>query len=250
MENLQLTINSLDQITAYRDENHLVKYEPGILNEMINAVESRDEDTLQWFNSFGDSLRAVIMNVYAYRKGLEFGFTDIKFDQYGWLISMIFVTHSPFILSDIPDQQVMFLKVDNGKAAQVIRDRKTFGANIHNLLSDGFFMEDGFCGAFAIDKINEIIAYLNIQKKHDQLVFLQSNKNHKVTQDEDNQLKDYEKKLIKYTPAEIKGIIELIGENVIANKLLEMYDELYQTTPKDRISKEIKRLQDLLAKHK
>ena len=36
-------------------------------------------------DSFGDSFRAITMNVHAcYRKGLEFGFTEINFDQYGW----------------------------------------------------------------------------------------------------------------------------------------------------------------------
>jgi hypothetical protein len=84
MEKLELTINSLDQLISYRDENHLIKYEPELLNEMINAVQKGDLETLKWFNSFGDSLRAVIMNVYAYRKGLEFGFCKIAFDQYGW----------------------------------------------------------------------------------------------------------------------------------------------------------------------
>lgn len=30
------------------------------------------------------TLRAIAMNINAYRKGHEFGFTEIAFDQYGW----------------------------------------------------------------------------------------------------------------------------------------------------------------------
>lgn len=97
MEELQLTVNSLEQLSAYRDENHLIKYEPEILNEMITAVERSDAETLQWFNRFGDSLRAVIINVYAYRKGLDFGFTEIAFNQYGWFKRPEFVSQEELV---------------------------------------------------------------------------------------------------------------------------------------------------------
>jgi len=40
-------------------------------------------------------------------------------------------------------------------------DIDTFGANIHTLLSHGFFMEDGLMGEFAKEKINEVIKFLN-----------------------------------------------------------------------------------------
>ena len=97
MEKLQLNVNSLEQLNAYRDENHLTRYEPEILNEMITAVAEGDTYTIQWFNSFGNSLRAVIMNVYAYRKGLEFGFTEIAFDQYGWFKRPQFVSQEELV---------------------------------------------------------------------------------------------------------------------------------------------------------
>ncbi|WP_179414537.1 hypothetical protein HDF19_00705 [Mucilaginibacter sp. E4BP6] len=47
-------------------------------------MEEQDQDKLDWFRSFDDSFRAITMNVNAYRKGLEFGYTEIAFDQYGW----------------------------------------------------------------------------------------------------------------------------------------------------------------------
>ncbi|MBL4678227.1 MAG: hypothetical protein JKY70_18780 [Mucilaginibacter sp.] len=33
------------------------------------------------------------MNVHAYRKGLEFGFTDVAFDQYGWFVHPQFLNY-------------------------------------------------------------------------------------------------------------------------------------------------------------
>lgn len=38
------------------------------------------------------------MNVHAYRKGLEFGFTDIAFDQYGWFVAPKFLDSEIIIL--------------------------------------------------------------------------------------------------------------------------------------------------------
>ena len=45
----------------------------------------------------------------------------------------------------------------NCKVVDGLKEKKqTFGANIHTLLSDSFFMEDGLMGEFAKGKINEI----------------------------------------------------------------------------------------------
>ncbi|MDO8454729.1 MAG: AAA family ATPase [Sulfurimonas sp.] len=75
----------------------------------------------------------------------------------GGNIHFILTSHSPFILSDLPKENVIFLK--DGKQIHV--DINTFGANIHTLLSHGFFMKDGLMGEFAKGKINEAIKLLN-----------------------------------------------------------------------------------------
>ena len=80
-------------------------------------------------------------------------------------IHLIFTTHSPFLLSDIPKQNIIFLdKDENGnckvlKHDEVMNKKQTFGANIHTLLSDSFFMKGGLMGEFAKGKINEIIEF-------------------------------------------------------------------------------------------
>jgi len=85
MERLPLNLESKNEIIAYRDEHHLVKYEYGIIDELLGAIDNADLEKLSWFGQFGDRIRSITMNVYAHRKGLEFGFTEIAFDEYGWL---------------------------------------------------------------------------------------------------------------------------------------------------------------------
>ena len=79
--------------------------------------------------------------------------------------NIIISTHSPFLLSDLPKENVIFL--EKGKQVYPFEDGKqTFGANIHTLLSHGFFMKDGLMGEFAKDKIQSIIKYHeDIEKK-------------------------------------------------------------------------------------
>lgn len=72
-------------------------------------------------------------------------------------LNIIFITHSPFILSDIPKQNVLFL--DSGQPQEYKSDN-TFAENIHEMLTDGFFMGNTK-GGFSISKINEFLADYN-----------------------------------------------------------------------------------------
>lgn len=145
-------------------------------------------------------------------------------------INLIFISHSPFILSDIPKDNVIFLdkfddketkimypKLDiedlkNGNCINVSKyiELRTFGANIHNLLSNGFFMSNGLMGEFAKSKITEILEYLNDTKN-------------KV-------------KLKTIDDKQIKPIIDSIGEDFLRNKLLNLYYKKF-TTDKRKIEK-------------
>lgn len=124
-------------------------------------------------------------------------------------------SHSPFILSDIPKENVVFLQ--DGK--QVYPDINTFGANIHTLLSHGFFLKDGLMGDFAKEKINEIIRYLN--------------------EDGTTTISDNE---------EAQKRIDIIGEPILRKQLQKMLDSkrLQKVDKIDKIENEIKRLSDEL----
>ena len=82
-------------------------------------------------------------------------------------LSICFVSHSPFILSDIPDDNVLFLDHDEANELQTVPYRgeiKTFAANIHDLLNDGFFVSSTI-GAFAEMCIKDILDFdLEVQK--------------------------------------------------------------------------------------
>lgn len=69
-------------------------------------------------------------------------------------INVLFLTHSPFILSDILSTNV--LQLSKGDIAD--RMKRTFAANIHSLLADSFFM-DSTTGAFAKYQYDKIIAF-------------------------------------------------------------------------------------------
>lgn len=73
-------------------------------------------------------------------------------------INMCFVTHSPFILSDIPINNVLFL--EDGYPVYKMQEN-TFGANIHSLLKNGFFLDTLPIGDFAHEKINRLFEKLN-----------------------------------------------------------------------------------------
>lgn len=115
-------------------------------------------------------------------------------------IQLILTSNSPFVVSDLPSTNIIFLKKEEGKT--VVTDGledyyQTFAANIHSLLAHSFFMEDGVTGAFAKRKINEIIQLL-------------------VREDINTILQNEQK---------IERTINLIGEPVIRNKLAQMLND-------------------------
>lgn len=128
----------------------------------------------------------------------------------------IFTTHSPFLLSDIPKENIVFLQQDKDTGASLNVTKKIdinpFGANIHTLLSHGFFMSDGLMGEFAKNKIDTAIKYLN-----------------------KSELTDSE---LKYC----EGIISVIGEPIIKNQLQRMIDSK-RLSDIEVIKKQIKELQ-------
>ena len=73
-------------------------------------------------------------------------------------VNILFVTHSPFILSDIPKNNVLFL--NDGRSVSEMQEN-TFGANIHMILQNAFFLNGVTIGDFARDKINKLFGKLH-----------------------------------------------------------------------------------------
>jgi predicted ATPase len=81
-------------------------------------------------------------------------------------INIILVTHSPFILTDVPKNNVLFLQ--KGEPVHVMQEN-TFGANIHALLQNGFFLDGTPMGEFAKDKINMMFERLHYGEYNEEL---------------------------------------------------------------------------------
>jgi hypothetical protein len=91
MEKFALTLQSKTAISAYIADNHLMHYEREIMAEIMAVIEQNDEKQLAWFAGFGDCFRQILMNVNEHRRALEFGFTGIAFNQYGWFAAPKFL---------------------------------------------------------------------------------------------------------------------------------------------------------------
>lgn len=75
-------------------------------------------------------------------------------------VNFILVTHSPYVLSDIPRDNVLALEFDGIYEGEI----KTFGANIHKMLKTSFFLADGSEGLFAKWEFSHIMACLLIHR--------------------------------------------------------------------------------------
>ena len=115
-------------------------------------------------------------------------------------INICFVTHSPFVLSDIPLSNVLFLD-DTGCPVHQPEKFQTFGGNVIDLLSKSFFLDKGYIGEFAKNKIQGIID--NLQTDNDETISVV---------DKESLLNN----------------VKLIGEPFLKEKLTEMYYAKYE----------------------
>lgn len=53
------------------------------------AIRKNDAEKIAYFENFGNSVHEIILNASTYERGLLFGYTDKKFDEYGWIRGMI-----------------------------------------------------------------------------------------------------------------------------------------------------------------
>jgi len=197
-----------------RNYNNLSSGEKQIFGQLLNIYFYSHEHTNNqlYFLDEPDNMlhpnwqKSYVKELYTLLKKLKINF------------HFILATHSPFLLSDLPKENVIFLekeeKTGNCINASDKVDLNPFGANIHTLLSHGFFMKDGLMGEFAKEKINTAIKYLN-------------------------QTKLSEKEL-EYC----ENIISIIGEPIIKRQLQKMLDSkrLKKVDKIDDIEKQILKL--------
>jgi hypothetical protein len=155
-------------------------------------------------------------------------------------VNITFLTHSPYILSDIPDTYI--LKLLKGSPVPHKDGESTFGANIHDLLANDFFMRNGFMGEWAKRQIEETIKYLNLKQCEKEIKEL-SAKNSLLKEEQsylDALIKEKDVLNLSVFNRDFKyyeRIVELIGEPVIKNKIRAMYSDLFEDSERKRAAK-------------
>ena len=139
-------------------------------------------------------------------------FNDLK-------TQIIFTTHDPLTLSDIPINNVTFIdkNVDTNKSFIVNHnedvDLATFGANVHDLLAHSFFLENGFMGEYAEGMIKSLINYLTNENS-----------------DSENPVMQFE-----WNKMNALKFINTVDEPFIKERLTNLFDEKYLLNDKQAL---------------
>lgn len=162
------------------------RIEEGVEKEVLTELNSRSSGEMQLLYSLSTvlyHLKNVDSNIAGGKNALRYPCVNLVFDEielyfhpsfqkdllydlmyavrkmnYGGIksINIIIATHSPYILSDFPKNNVLCLE-----KGEVFKDANegvgnTFGANVYDILNSRFFMNE-FVGKFAVRKLKEII---------------------------------------------------------------------------------------------
>ena len=238
--------NLVNEFINYYKDNF---YNNNILNFYWSEMSSGQFSLLNLFGRFYDSLNEVmedivdetnnsdeVASVKDFHYLLLIDECDLYFHpqwQKDWLyyflklieilfegnVQVILTTHSPFILSDFPNNNVTFLANKTKKLTlknEIEGSPRTFGANINELFTNSFFISDGLMGKFAKNKINTFIRDL-------------------MNASPDKVLRN---------KTELRKFIDIIGEPLIKNKLLQIYNEKLQLASDDTVEKRIQYLEN------
>lgn len=196
-------LNNIDSVS-----NELIKYR--YVNIMLDEVELYFHPEMQ-------------------RRYIYYLLEGIKRTKFKHIdgINICIITHSPYMLSDIPETNILFLgekgEIENNKS-------KTFGANIHDLLINGFFMNNSM-GDFVLTKVKEIIEFYRKVKEK--------------SVDVDELDIESKKRKIKVFRLVVDNIGEDYLRGVLNEHLLFIENELMGHDYKIlKLQKEIKRLKD------
>ena len=132
-------------------------------------------------------------------------------------VYVLMTTHSPFILSDIPKDNILYLK--DGEQQDSEDFINPFCANVNDILKQSFFLSEGFIGRYAQKKIEPLMRFLTEY--------------------------DEEKKgVIELSNAQ--KLINMVGDPVIKDNLQVMLDEFIKEHPQyDTSDRKKERIKDL-----
>ena len=134
----------------------------------------------------------------------------------GFKIQIIITSHDPLTLSDLAKNNVVYLERSGGVTrVSASANKKTYGANVADLLKDSFFIQDGQIGDFVGGQIDGMIHDINGRQ---------------ISSDRKQ---------------DIERIIQAIDEPILKFKLAEMLSEALgdKQFELDLIDEEIRRLE-------
>ena len=149
-------------------------------------------------------------------------------------IQLMMVTHSPFVLSDIPTSNILAL--ENGMQSDT--KLQTFGANIYDMLNTSFFLHNSTIGDFAQWLIGRIILILKIYENPQYGINMLDDENEKNGVDKEfmdkylvaqENSKSWNMEIIKHDyPQDYMGyLIDMIDEPLAKMALLQKYYEIF-----------------------
>lgn len=172
--------------------NHVSTHKYGYVNVMLDEVELYFHPDLQ---------RRFISLLLDSIKGLQLT------SNYG--INITLITHSPFVLSDIPDNNILCMS----RTEHVDAFDKTFAANIHDLFNNTFILPYTI-GEYAQLKITEIVSTY-----HRVRYIVKNDSNWKICDERQEWQKQLEWSRLKY-------VSEIIGDNYLSEETKDMLDEI------------------------
>ena len=172
--------------------NHVSTHKYGYVNVMLDEVELYFHPDLQ---------RRFISLLLDSIKGLQLP------SNYG--INITLITHSPFVLSDIPDNNILCMS----RKEHVDAFDKTFAANIHDLFNNTFILPYTI-GEYAQLKITEIVSTY-----HRVRYIVKNYSNWKICYVRQEWQKQLEWSRLKY-------VSEIIGDNYLSEETKDMLDEI------------------------
>ena len=172
--------------------NHVSTHKYGYVNVMLDEVELYFHPDLQ---------RRFISLLLDSIKGLQLP------SNYG--INITLITHSPFVLSDIPDNNILCMS----RKEHVEAFDKTFAANIHDLFNNTFILPYTI-GEYAQLKITEIVSTYHRVRD-----IVKNDSNWKFCDERQEWQKQLEWSKLKY-------VSEIIGDNYLSEETKDMLDEI------------------------
>lgn len=142
----------------------------------------------------------------------------------GCHISIWIVTHSPFILSDIPQRCILYLKDGHQESGSSFVN--PFGANINDILKQSFFLEHGFMGEFVRCSAISLCHYLGAKVD--------------AFRDIPSMYKN-----ITWTAEKASAFIEEVGEPILRGQLMRVFKESEVVSGQSKIKMLEKEIENL-----